>query len=133
MKKIITMACILLLSSCAEPKVNTDERYIGLIQDKAYSLPYNIDFTHNPLSSNRAKVLTNAGIPCREGDIEWNTRDLKSIGNRTGSRDGALKVMYSFYKQGKLNCEHPLSKKEYANMVNSGVKVYDLSSKKMNK
>ena len=120
MKKIIIsvglIAGMLLMSGCAQPEFNPNNKGFGFIQGKPYVMPkYVVSFE----VENEARTVTNLGL-CRKNGILWLRRDMvNQIGFlANGSDESALlrrnaNTVKQMIRNGSAGCAYPLSNQEY--------------------
>jgi len=97
---------LLILTGCTEPSFDINNRHIQFIGGKPFYIPYYAHYFLSTMSEKSAANFRAAGIlHCKEGDVFWSiTKDPYQVPQ--------------LYKEGKANCEHPLSQEEYSYRLN---------------
>ena len=120
MKRLIFISSILLVG-CSDPQpkstFNPNYKHIVMVENQYYRVPagstyYNEKYKNTPKDLNEISKLLAYGITCKVGDIIWAD---SSITNKMKTLDinKRLDFMEQMKGQGRLNCTHSLTEKEY--------------------
>jgi len=115
---VSTFAGLALLTGCVQPQFDPNYRNVQFMNGKPYSIPYNVDYNDRPVNAKDVSYLKHVNIPCRKGDLVWYTRDFSPKIKNAQSGYEKAQIVSSLYHAGKLRCEHPLNKQEYAYRMN---------------
>ncbi len=108
---------LLVMSGCAQPQFNRNNKGIKFILEKPYLIPYGSSYqTETTVTKDDSDYLRGRGINCKQGSVVWVANDSKS--KLTGNRIRVMNNFARLYKTGKSGCAKPLSKQEYRYVLN---------------